>query len=215
MKDVLDTELQLFLRSILPDEDAIQAELRDYADAHHISVVDPEVGYLLHLLTGLVQPNNVLEIGTAIGCSGIYIARAIKEGRLTTIELQEERHVMALEYFKRAGVAEKIHAICGDARELVPQLDEQYDMIFMDAAKGQYMEFLAVADRILKPGGLLVADNVLINGWVVNLNYPRHRQKTMVYRMKEFLEQFKNNPAYQCSVVPLGDGVALIRKCES
>ena len=78
MKDVLDTELQLFLRSILPDEDAVQTELRDYADAHHISVVDPEVGYLLHLLTGLVQPNNVLEIGTAIGCSGIYIARAIK-----------------------------------------------------------------------------------------------------------------------------------------
>ena len=139
MKDVLDTELQLFLRSILPDEDAVQTELRDYADAHHISVVDPEVGYLLHLLTGLVQPNNVLEIGTAIG---IYIARAIKEGRLTTIELQEERHVMALEYFKRAGVAEKIHAICGDARELVPQLDEQYDMIFMDAAKGQYIHFM-------------------------------------------------------------------------
>lgn len=214
MKDVLDTQLQLFLRSILPDEDDVQTELRNYADEHHISVVDPEVGYLLHLLTGLVQPKNVLEIGTAIGCSGIYIARAMREGMLTTIELQEERHTMALEYFKRAGVSNKIHAVCGDAREIVPKLDDQYDMIFMDAAKGQYMEFLAVADRILKPGGLLVADNVLINGWVVNLNYPRHRQKTMVYRMKEFLEQFKENPAYQCSVIPLGDGVALIRKCE-
>ena len=214
MKDVLDTELQLFLRSILPDEDEVQTELRDYADAHHISVVDPEVGYLLHLLTGLVKPESVLEIGTAIGCSGIYIARAMEQGSLTTIELTEERHTMALDYFRRAGVADKIHAICGDARDIVPQLDTQYDMIFMDAAKGQYMEFLAVADRILKPGGLLVADNVLLNGWVVNLNYPRHRQKTMVYRMKAFLEQFKENSAYQCSVVPLGDGVALIRKCE-
>ena len=214
MKDVLDTELQLFLRSILPDEDEVQTELRDYADAHHISVVDPEVGYLLHLLTGLVKPESVLEIGTAIGCSGIYIARAMEQGSLTTIELTEERHTMALDYFRRAGVADKIHAICGDARDIVPQLDTQYDMIFMDAAKGQYMEFLAVADRILKPGGLVVADNVLLNDWVVNLNYPRHRQKTMVYRMKAFLEQFKENSAYQCSVVPLGDGVALIRKCE-
>lgn len=213
MKDVLDMELQLFLRSILPEEDDVLQQLRTYADEHHISVVDPEVGYLLHFLTGVVKPKTVLEIGTAIGCSGIYIARAMENGCLTTIELQEERHTMALDNFCKAGVADKIHAICGDAREIVPTLEEKYDMIFMDAAKGQYLEFLAVADRILKPGGLLVADNVLLNGWVVNLNYPRHRQKTMVYRMKEFLEQFKENPAYQCSVVPLGDGVALIHKC--
>ena len=88
----------------------------------------------------------------------------------------------------------------------------QYDMIFMDAAKGQYPEFLVAADDILKPGGLLVADNVLLNGWVVDLQYPRHRQKTMVYRMKAFLEHFKEDERYQCSVVPLGDGVAIIRK---
>jgi hypothetical protein len=110
------------------------------------------------------------------------------------------------------GVADKIDAVLGDAREMVPELKQEYDMIFMDAAKGQYQEFLDIADRILKLGGLLVADNVLINGWVVNLNYPRHRQKTMVYRMKAFLEQFKENTWYQCSVIPLGDGVALIRK---
>ena len=97
----------------------------------------------------------------------------------------------------------------------MPKLEQQYDFIFMDAAKGQYQEFLTVADRILKPGGLLVADNVLLNGWVVDLNYPRHRQKTMVYRMKAFLEQFKENQQYQCSIIPLGDGVALIRKSEA
>lgn len=214
MKDVLDTELQLFLRSILPEEDIVLQQLRSYAEEHHVPVVDPEVGYLLQFLTGLVKPQNVLEIGTAIGCSGIYITRAMERGHFTTIELQEERYNLALEYFQKAGVKHKIHAICGDAREIVPQLEEQYDMIFMDAAKGQYQEFLSVADRILKPGGLLVADNVLLNGWVVNLNYPRHRQKTMVYRMKAFLEQFRENSFYQCSVVPLGDGVALIHKCE-
>lgn len=212
MKDVLDLELQLFLRSLLPEENAVLLEMRSYAEEHHIPVVDPEVGHLLHLLTGLIQPQSILEIGTAIGCSTIAMANAMEAGSITTIELTEERHTMALDYFNRAGVADRIHAVLGDARELVPQLDRQYDMIFMDAAKGQYQEFLDIADRILKPGGLLVADNVLLNGWVVNLNYPRHRQKTMVYRMKAFLEQFKENTQYQCSVVPLGDGVALIRK---
>lgn len=215
MKDVLDLNLQLFLRTLLPEEDDVQQALRNYADAHHISVVDPEVGNLLRLLVGLIQPQKILEIGTAIGCSAIYMARAMQHGRITTIELQEERHNLALQYFEQAGVANQINAILGDARILVPELEQQYDMIFMDAAKGQYLEFLAVADRILKPGGLMVADNVLLNGWVVNLEYPRHRQKTMVYRMKEFLEQFKTNPQYQCSVIPLGDGVAFIRKSEA
>ena len=170
---------------------------------------------MLGLLVGLVQPEQVLEIGTAIGCSAIYMARAMQQGTITTIELQQERYDLALENFKRAGVTEKIHAVLGDARVLVPKLKQQYDFIFMDAAKGQYQEFLTVADRILKPGGLLVADNVLLNGWVVDLNYPRHRQKTMVYRMKAFLEQFKENQQYQCSIIPLGDGVALIRKSEA
>ena len=212
MKDVLDLDLQLFLRNLLPEEHAVLQEMRVYAEEHHIPVVDPEVGNLLHILTGLVQPENILEIGTAIGCSTIAMAQAMDCGRITTIELTEERHTLALDYFKRAGVADKIDAVLGDAREMVPELKQEYDMIFMDAAKGQYQEFLDIADRILKPGGLLVADNVLINGWVVNLNYPRHRQKTMVYRMKAFLEQFKENTRYQCSVIPLGDGVALIRK---
>ena len=215
MKDVLDMDLQLFLRSLLPEEDAVLQQMRAYAEEHHVPVVDPEVGHLLHLITALCKPEQVLEIGTAIGCSTISMARAMQQGTITTIELQEERHKLALDNFQQAGVSDKINAILGDARELVPQLEQQYDMIFMDAAKGQYLEFLAVADHILKPGGLLVADNVLLNGWVVNLNYPRHRQKTMVYRMKDFLEQFKTNEQYQCSVVPLGDGVAFIRKREA
>lgn len=215
MKDVLDESLQLFLRSLLPAEDAILSEMRTYAEERHIPIVDPEVGNLLELMTSLVKPKSVLEIGTAVGCSAIHMAKAMDDGKITTIELTEERHEKALEYFKRGGVSEKIDAILGDARELVPTLTGPYDMIFMDAAKGQYGEFLHVADRILKPGGLLVADNVLLNGWVVDLSYPRHRQKTMVLRMKAFLEGFKENEQYTCSIVPLGDGVALIRKKEA
>ena len=127
MKDVLDLDLQLYLRNLLPQEDALLQEMRSFAEEHYISIVDPEVGYLLHLLTGLVQPQTILEIGTAIGCSAIYMARAMEKGTITTIELQEQRHRMALEYFQRAGVSEKIDARLGDARKLVPEIEAQYD----------------------------------------------------------------------------------------
>ena len=90
MKDVLDLDLQLFLRNLLPEEHAVLQEMRVFAEEHHIPVVDPEVGNLLHILTGLVQPENILEIGTAIGCSTIAMAQAMDCGRITTIELTEE-----------------------------------------------------------------------------------------------------------------------------
>lgn len=103
----------------------------------------------------------------------------------------------------------------GDAREILPTLTEVYDLIFLDAAKGQYDDFLEIAQRILRPGGLIVADNVLINGWVVNLDYPHRRKKTMVYRMKALLESFQERTDFQCSLIPLGDGVALLWKKEN
>ena len=105
--------------------------------------------------------------------------------------------------------------VTGDAREILPNLEAVYDLIFLDAAKGQYDDFLAAASRILRPGGLIVADNVLINGWVVSLDYPHRRKKTMVYRMKALLESFKERTDFQCSLIPLGDGVALLWKKEN
>ena len=114
--------------------------------------------------------------------------------------------------FRSAGVADKIIAINGDAKIIVKNLSDQFDFIFLDAAKGQYPEFLNLCAKLLKPGGLLVADNVLLNGWVIDLNYPERRKKTMVYRMRNFLEDLKDNPDFINSIVPLGDGVALIWK---
>lgn len=224
MKDVLDQDLQLFLRHMLPDPDTLQQEMMAYAEEHHISIVEPEVGHLLQMLVKLLQPVHVLEIGTAIGFSTIFMAKALPaHGRLITIELVAERQQRACSYFARAGVENKIESIVDDARSWLPKFIEQsaetqthtlFDLIFLDAAKGQYPDFLDMADKILKPGGLIIADNVLLNGWVVHFNYPERRKKTMVYRMKDFLESFKTNQAYQCSILPLGDGVALIRKEE-
>lgn len=213
MKDVLDEDLQLFLKSLLPNRDWLLTRMEEYAQKHHISIVDPEVGQLLNLLVNLTKPRNILEVGTAIGYSTICMGRALEEGAyITTIELLSGRLTQALENFTEAGIIDKVNTINGDAKEIVPQLTDTYDFIFLDAAKGQYPEFLNLARRLLKPGGLLVADNVLLNGWVIDLKYPERRKKTMVYRMRGFLEELKNQAEFTSSIIPLGDGVALIWK---
>lgn len=213
MKDVLDKNLQLFLKSLLPKRDKLLLNLEDFAREHHVSIVEPEVGQLLNLLVNITKPKKILEIGTAIGYSTIWMARALDEdGQITTVELLPQRFQLAKENFQKAQVAEKISGINGDAKEIVYQLNEVYDFIFLDAAKGQYPEFLNLTKKILKPGGLLVADNVLLNGWVIDLKYPERRKKTMVYRMKSFLEELKESSEFVTSIIPLGDGVALIWK---
>lgn len=219
MKDVLDSNLQAFIKNILPAPDGILADMMRYAQSNHISVVEPEVGNLLNLLVHLLKPQQILEVGTAIGVSTLYMARAMADyttaGQIRTIELKPERAQLAQENFQKAQLASYIHLQQGDAREILPQLDESYDMIFLDAAKGQYEDFLTVSQRILRPGGLIVADNVLLNGWVVNLDYPTHRQKTFVLRMRALLESFRQRQDWQCSLLPLGDGVALLQKKEN
>lgn len=161
----------------------------------------------------ITRPKKILEIGTAIGYSTIWMARALAEdAKITTVELLPGRFQTSQENFQKAGVLDKIQGINGDAKEIIYELDEVYDFIFLDAAKGQYPEFLNLTSKLLKPGGLLVADNVLLNGWVIDLKYPERRKKTMVYRMRSFLEGLKDNNDFISSIIPLGDGVALIWK---
>lgn len=213
MKDLLDNNLQMFIKSLLPDRDNLLFKMEAYAEEHHVSIVEPEVGQLLNILVNLTKPKKILEVGTAIGYSTIWMARGLPEdSKITTIELLPQRLQIALENFQKAGVTDRIKVINGDVKEIIYKLNDSYDFIFLDAAKGQYPEFLNLTSKLLKPGGLLVADNVLLNGWVIDLNYPERRKKTMVYRMRDFLENLKDNQDFISSIIPLGDGVALIWK---
>lgn len=213
VKDLLDSNLQMFIKSLLPERDSLLLTMEDYAHEHHISIVEPEVGQLLNFLVSITKPKNILEVGTAIGYSTIWMARALAdEAMITTIELLPQRFLMAQDNFQKAGVIDKVKSINGDAKDIIYELDEVFDFIFLDAAKGQYPEFLNLTSKLLKPGGLLVADNVLLNGWVIDLKFPERRKKTMVYRMRSFLEELKESQEFISSIVPLGDGVALIWK---
>ena len=217
MKDVLPIALQEYLSTLLPEKTALEQEMIEEAEKNHIPIVEDEIANFLALIVAIRQSHDILEIGTAIGRSALAMAEKLAPGgQILTVELDADRLKRADYYFQKSGLAEKITAVCADAREYLPILAEnstqKYDLIFLDAAKGQYLNFFPHLERLLAPHGLIIADNVLLNGWVVDLNYPNHRRKTFVYRMRDFLEQMKNNPHYDMSLIPLGDGILLLRK---
>lgn len=213
MKDVLGKDLQNFIRKILPAEDQLKEEIRAYAKENHVSIVDPEVANFLRVITAIKKPEKILEIGTGLAYSTISMAKSLPgTGRITTLEILPNRKEKAEYFIKKAGYSDKIKVICADGRQIIDQFEERFDMVFLDAAKGQYPKFFEKFDKLIKEDGIIVADNVLINGWVINLDYPDRRKKTMVVKMKEFLEKFKENKDYEMTLIPLGDGLAIIKK---
>lgn len=202
-----------YIRSTLRKSEGLLKELEAYAAENHVPVVTPEVARLLVVLGRLVKPARILEVGTAIGYSSILLAGTLVQGgRIDTIERQEEMILKARENIKRAGLENTIGIIAGDAEDVLRCLDKQYDMIFLDAAKGQYPEFLPDCIRMLKKGGLLVSDNVLYKGMIANEQLIVRRKRTIVNRMRSYLETLCEDPSLDTSILSVGDGVALSYK---
>ena len=157
----------------------------------------------------------VLEVGTAIGFSAILMSEYLPQGsHITTIEKYEKRIPIARENFKRAGKEDQITLVEGDALEVMRSLIGPYDFIFMDAAKGQYIHYMPEAIRLLAPGGVLMSDNVLQDGDIIESRFAvERRNRTIHSRMREYLYELKHDERLQTSILPLGDGVALsVRK---
>jgi len=202
-----------YIRSAMKKNEGILSELEQYAAEHHVPIVKPETARLLTVLGRLVKPERILEVGTAIGYSSMLLAQTLATGgRIDTIERQEEMLEKARGNIKRAGLEHTISVIAGDAEEVLRCLDKQYDMVFLDAAKGQYPEFLPECLRMLKTGGLLVSDNVLFKGMVASDDLVIRRKKTIVNRMRVYLDMLCSDPALETSILPVGDGVALTYK---
>jgi len=199
-------------RAFRPGE-GLMLEMEQYAAEHHIPIVRPETASLLIVLGRLVRPSRILEIGTAIGYSSILLSGILAPGgRIDTIERDERMLVKAHENIKRAGLDNTIAVIAGDASDVLVCLDKTYDMIFMDAAKGQYPGFLPECLRMLRNGGLLISDNVLFKGMVANDELVVRRKKTIVSRMRTFLDILCSDPSLDTCILDVGDGVALSYK---
>lgn len=181
------------------------------AIADEVPIIRKEMGNLLKVLLQLVQPERILEVGTAVGYSSILMSENMPENcRITTIENYEKRIPVAKNNFKRAGKEEVITLLEGDAMDILKELDGTYDFIFMDAAKGQYINFLPELLRLMPAGGLLISDNVLQEGDIVESRYGvTRRNRTIHTRMREYIYTLTHAEQLETSIVPIGDGITL------
>lgn len=204
-------ELEKFLGDLLPIREELLIEMEAQALKETIPIVTPPVGNFLAWLTKVKGAKRILELGTAIGYSTLWLAKGLSpEGRITTIDLNVERAKRAVEFFERADVAEQIEVLQGDARKILPSMvDDKFDLIFVDAAKGEYLSYLTLLIPLVAENGIIVVDNVLFRGWVVpGANYePKYER--MVSHLREFLKKLNELPDFQTSVLPLGDGLAV------
>ena len=215
MVSVFTPEIEEYIRNLAPERPAFMLEMEKYAVDNYVSIIPPEVAQFLTFLVRLRQARKVLEIGTAIAYSTIWLAWAVApwDGHVTTIEINDRRVEAALKNIREAKLEERITLLQGHAIDIIPDLQDTYDFIFIDAAKGQYQWFFEELYPRLEPGGLLVADNVLAEGKVVVPDEElRHRQKTAVRRLRDYLEMITTHPDLETTVVPLGDGISISLK---
>ena len=208
---IVDERLVTYLHSLESCNSDILEEIEKEALSTYVPIIRKEMQSFLKVLLKLKNPVNILEVGTAVGFSAILMSESVSSDcHITTIENYEKRIPIAKENFRRAGKEDQITLIEGDAMEVLKTLDGTYDFIFMDAAKGQYIAYLPEIMRILSPGGLLVSDNVLQNGEIIESRFAvERRDRTIHSRMREYLYTLKHHPQLETSIVPLGDGVAL------
>ena len=156
-----------------------------------------------------IEVKRLLEIGTAVGYSAMCFSQFLDEdGKIDTLERDTERVTEARENIKKVGVAEKINIIEGDAVEILPKMNEKYDVVFIDAAKGKYPFFLKEALRMLKPNGIIFADNILYKGYVMS-DYNKHKQRTAVRNLREYIKEISENPNLETEILEVGDGLAI------
>ena len=181
------------------------------AIADEVPIIRKEMGNLLKVLLQLVQPERILEVGTAVGYSSILMSENMPENcKITTIENYDKRIPVARNNFKRAGKENVITLIEGDALEVLKTLEGPYDFIFMDAAKGQYINYLPDIKRVLRKGGLLISDNILQEGEIVESRYAvTRRNRTIHTRIREYVYELTHSEDFVTSIVPIGDGITL------
>lgn len=186
--------------------------IKQKALEEHIPIImDDTLEVVDEILTKL-KPKKILEIGTAVGYSAMCFSEYLTEdGKIDTIERDEERIAEAKENIKKVGVEQKINIYEGDAVEILPTLNDKYDMIFIDAAKGKYPFFLKEALRMLNKNGVILADNILYKGYVMS-DYNKHKQRTAVRNLREYIHDVTNNPNLETEILEVGDGLAITKQ---
>lgn len=212
---IVDERMRTYINSLDRGNTPFLEELEQYAIRERVPIIRREMQSFIKMFLAVNRPKRILEVGTAIGFSTLLMCEYGPEDlEIVTIENYEKRIPIAKENFRRAGREAQITLLEGDAGQILKELEDSFDMIFMDAAKGQYIHYMPEVMRLLGTGGILVSDNVLQDGDVIESRFAvERRNRTIHSRMREYLYALKHNEELLTSVIPLGDGVALsVRK---
>lgn len=211
---IVDKNVVNYINQIMPLEDGELGDIQRHAKQEKIPVIMPEAARFLNVVLSIIRPEKVLEIGCAIGFSTGIISKYLTEnGHITTIDRYDIMIAEAKRNFKKLGIEDKVTLIEGDALSILKTLDDKYDFIFLDAAKGQYINMLPYCLRLLKVGGTLLADDCLQNGDIAKERLSvKRRQRTIHTRMREFLSEISNTRELEVSLIPIGDGMVFAHK---
>lgn len=205
--------IENYIRSLIVDKDEKLKKLREYAKDNHVPIVEEETESLIKFLISTKKPKSVLELGTAIGYSAISFTKSSPFiEKYISVEIKEEMYKIAMENIKDFSLEDKIKVFLEDAYVFLNKTRDSFDLIFIDAAKGQYENYFAEAINHLNKDGLIICDNVLFKGMIANDDLVIRRKITIVRRLREFLEKIEKNDEFISSIVPIGDGLLLVRR---
>ena len=213
---IVDERLVTYINSLDKGNTAVLDQIEREALESYVPIIRKDMQSFLKLLLTMQKPMRILEVGTAVGFSAILMAEYAPEGcQVVTIENYDKRIPLAKQNFERAGKSDQITLLEGDATEVLKTLEEPFDMIFMDAAKGQYINFMSDVLRLLKKDGVLVSDNVLQDGDIIESHFIVERRNRTIYkRMREYLYELTHRDDLVTSVLPVGDGITVSVKVD-
>lgn len=216
MGNINQDYIEDYIRELLPKENGIMFKMREYAKENMVPIIHPEVNQFIKVLIKSHDINSILEVGTAIGYSAISFCESMQEpARVVTMEINQDMISIAKENLYKFGYSDNVKIIHGDASEEIQRLEDKFDCIFLDGAKGHYVHLLPQCLRLLKNGGLLISDNVLFRGMIASNDLVKRRKITIVKRMRNYLETISKHPSLETSILPLGDGLAISYKKEN
>lgn len=210
MNDIQYDYIKNYINQTHKKEEPFFSQLREYAENNHIYIVKPQVERLLSVILSILKPEKILEVGTAIGYSSMFMLKyAGKNSHVTTIERDEEVLLMAKENIKTRGVEDRIRCIFGDATEVLEHLTGEYDFIFIDAAKGQYRDHFKKSLKLIKSGGVILTDDVLYFGMTASDEFMVKKHDTITKKLREYLDFLCHDERFETNILPIGDGVAI------
>ena len=210
---IVSDRMTTFINSLDPGNPEYLDRLEEEAIADFVPIIRKDMQAFVKFMMRLCKPRKILEVGTAVGFSALLMSEYAPEAHITTIENYEKRIPIARDNIAKAGKSASIDLIPGDATEILPTLTDTYDFIFMDAAKGQYINFLPEIMRLLSKGGILVSDNVLQDGDIIESRFAVvRRDRTIHTRMREYLYTLKHMEGVSTVILPVGDGITVTVK---